>query len=64
MTTQDPDYLTSGIKYKLKRKNRLVRTGMTEEAGSIANRNGKDILRHTKIHLNKIAKDMWAAVWQ
>ena len=69
MTTGIPDYFTAAIKFKLKRKSRLVSAGRTEETGALANRIGKDILRHTKTRLaiSKIgakvnAKDMWVAV--
>ena len=46
-----------------------MRAGRPEEAGALANRIGKEILRHTKTRFSKIgakanAKDMWAAVRQ
>jgi hypothetical protein len=67
MTTRDPNCINPEIKYKLRRKNRLMRAGRVEEAGALAERIGKDMARHSKSQFNKIdskvnAKDMWAAV--
>ena len=69
MTTRDPDFITPEIKYKLRRKNRLMRAGRVEEAGALAMRIGKDMTQHGKTRLCKIggkvdAKEMWAAVRQ
>ena len=69
MTTRDPDFITPEIKYKLRRKNRLMRAGRVEEAGALAVRIGKDMTQHGKTRLCKIggkvdAKEMWAAVRQ
>ena len=43
LTTRDPDYITPEIKSMLRRKNRLMRAGRVEEAGSLAERIGKDM---------------------
>jgi hypothetical protein len=69
LTTRDPDYITPEIKSMLRRKNRLMRAGRVEEAGSLAERIGKDMKRHGKSSLNKMndktkSKDLWAAVRQ
>ena len=69
MTTGDPDYMTAGIKAKLRRKNRLMHAGRVEEADALAVRIGKDIARRNKTRLSHIdskvnAKDMWAAYRQ
>ena len=53
----------------LRRKNKLMRAGRIEEAGSLAERIGKDITRHGKSRLGKMngktkSKDLWAAVRQ
>jgi hypothetical protein len=66
-TTRDPAYVTPGIKAKLRKKNKLMRAGRVEEAGALAVRIGKDIMRRNKTQLCKAgrktdAKDMWAAV--
>ena len=50
VTTRDPDYMTAGIKAKLRRKNRLMRAGRTEEAEALAVRIGKDIASRSKTH--------------
>ena len=57
--------MTAGIKAKLRRKNRLMRAGRTEEAEALAVRIGKDIASRSKTRLSHIdskinAKDMWA----
>jgi hypothetical protein len=67
MTTRDPTSINPEIKYKLRRKNRLMRAGRVEEAGALAERIGKDMKRHSKTQFSKIdskanVKDMWAAV--
>jgi len=69
VTSRDPLFITPEIKVKLRRKNRLMRAGRTEEAGKLAERIGKDISRHSRSHLKTIngktdAKDMWTAVRQ
>jgi hypothetical protein len=38
ITTADPQYVTPAIKAMLRRKNRLMRSGRTDEAGAIAER--------------------------
>jgi hypothetical protein len=69
MTTRDPTSINPEIKYKLRRKNRLMHAGRVEEAGALAERIGKDMTRHSKSQFSKIdskayVKDMWAAVWK
>jgi len=43
VTTRDPDYMTAGIKAKLRRKNRLIHAKRVEVAGALVMRIGKDI---------------------
>ena len=67
LTSRDPNFMTPEIKIKLRRKNKLMRTGRLEQAGALARQIGKDIMRHNKHRFDKInektnAKDMWAAV--
>ena len=67
VTSRDPDYVTSAIKAKLRRKNRLIRSGKVEGASAIAVPIGKDITRHSRTSLNKLegradSKAVWAAV--
>ena len=69
VTTRDPDYMTAGIKAKLRRKNGLMHAGRVEEADALAVRIGKDIASRNKTRLSHIdskvnAKDMWAAYRQ
>ena len=67
MASRDPEYITLEIKFKLRRRNKLMRKGRTEEADALSLRIGKDISNHGKARLCKIggradAKDMWTAV--
>ena len=67
VTSRDPDYVTPVIKAKLRRKNRLMRSGRVEEASAIAVQIGKDITRRSRTCLNKLegradSKAVWAAV--
>ena len=69
ITSRDPEYITPDIKAKLRRKNRLMRAGLIEEADCLAERIGKDITKRSKAQLSHInpktcAKDMWTAVRQ
>jgi hypothetical protein len=64
MTTREPISINPEIKYKLRRKKRLMRAGRVEEAGALAERIGKDMTRHSKTQFSKIdskanVKDMW-----
>jgi hypothetical protein len=67
MTSSDPVYMTPVVKAQLRRKNKLMRAGRTEEASALASRIGKAIkrrcaaeLRHVDGHVD--AKDMWQQV--
>jgi hypothetical protein len=52
MTSRDPTSINPEIKYKLRRKNRLMCAGRVEEAGALAERIGKDHLRPTATGLD------------
>ena len=43
MTSRDPEYITPRIKAMLRRKSRLMRTGLVEEAGALSVRVGQAI---------------------
>ena len=69
LTSRDPDYISAGIKAKLRRKNRLMRAGRIEQANAIAERIGKDISKQNSTRLRKLdgkvdPKGMWVAVKQ
>ena len=69
VTSRDPDWITPSIKAKLRRKNRLMRSGRVEEASALATRIGKDITKRNKARLTRVdsrinAKSVWAAVRQ
>ena len=69
LSNMDPDYITPEIKYKLRRKNKLMRAGRIEEAGALSACIGKEMTQHGKTRLCKLggkvdAKDMWAIVCQ
>ena len=53
ITTRDPEYVTPNLKLKLRRKNRLMRAGRTDEAGALARQIGKDITRRECTRLRK-----------
>jgi len=62
VTSGDPSYVTPAVKALLRRKNRLMRAGRTEEAGSIAVRIRNTITRSSsrwlwQINTRKSAKD-------
>ena len=67
VTSGDPPYVTPAVKALLRCKNRLMRAGRTEEAGSIAARIRNTITRSSsrwlrQINTRKNAKDAWAKV--
>jgi len=67
VTSSDPPYVTPAVKALLRRKNRLMRAGRTEEASAIAARIRTIITRSSsrwlrKIDTRKNAKDAWAKV--
>lgn len=67
ITTRDPEYVTPDLKLKLRRKNRLMRAGRTDEAGALAQQIGKDITRRECTRLRRVGNkadkgDIWAAV--
>jgi len=67
MTTADPHFLTLTVKHLLRKKNRLMRAGRTEEASAYARRVGRCIELATRAHLRDIdprhgLEDMWRRV--
>ena len=65
VTSRDPEYVTPAIRAKLRRKNRLMRSGKVEEAGAIQISN--DITRRSKSCLYKLegradSRAVWTAV--
>jgi len=67
VSSRDPDFITPAIKTKLRRKNRLMRTGRVEEAEAIAKRITQDITKCNQVRLSHInssggTKDIWKAV--
>jgi len=69
VTSRDPEFITGDIKSKLRRMNRLMRSGRVEEAEALAKLIGKCISRNNQsrlLHINgrTDAKNMWAAVRQ
>jgi len=55
VTARDPHYVTTDIKTKLRRKNRLMRAGRVDEAGALARQIGLAITRHNKRQLQRIS---------
>jgi len=69
VTSRDPDYVTARMKAMLPRNNCLMRCGRVEEAGALAQRIGKEIVRRSKTRLSHLncrtgIKDIWAAIRQ
>jgi len=67
VTSSDPPYVTPTVKALLRRKNRLMRAGRTDEAGSIAARIRTIITRSSTrwmrtVNTRKSAKAAWAKV--
>jgi len=67
VTSSDPPYVTPTVKALLRRKNRLMRAGRTDEAGSIAARIRTIITRSSTrwlrtVDTRKSAKKAWAKV--
>ena len=67
LSSRDPSYMTPEIKAKLRRKNRLMRSGRVKDASALARRIGRDIDWHCQQQLRKIngkadSKDLWSAV--
>ena len=67
VTSSDPPYFSPYVRALLRQKNRLMRAGRTEEAGSLARRVGIAIIRKNTAQLRDVnsiseAKDMWAKV--
>jgi len=67
VTEADPRYITPAVKAMLRRKNRLMRAGRTDEASAMVIRVRKAITRHSTkwlrgIDVKKNAKDAWAKI--
>jgi len=66
VSSRDPDYITPTIKAKLRRKNRLMRSGRV--AGALSTQIAKEIAKRNKTRLSHVssangAKDIfWQAV--
>src|SRR6218665_583366 len=55
ITNREPEFVTPGIKYLLRRKNKLMRKNKIEEAGAVAEQIGKAITRANKADLRKVS---------
>jgi len=69
VTSADPDFVTPTIKAQLRKKNRLMRAGRSEEAGALAKRIRAAIIRQNGAQLRHVdtrrcTKDAWAKVRQ
>jgi len=67
VTSSDPPYVTPAVKAMLRRKNRLMHAGRTDEAGAIAARICTIISRKSskwlcKVDTRKCTKDAWTKV--
>src|SRR6218665_2398042 len=67
ITNREPEFVTPGIKYLLRRKNKLMRKNKIEEAGAVAEQIGKAITRANKADLRKVShsgntKALWDKV--
>ena len=69
MTSRDPQYVTPDLKASLRHKNRLMRSGKTEQASAFAKQFGAIIRRRNSVHLRNSSmrtesKEIWAKVKQ
>jgi len=51
VSSRDPDYITLDLKAKLRRKNKLMRTGRVEEASALAKLIGTEISKNNSVRL-------------
>ena len=69
ITSADPPYITPGIKYMLRRKNQLMRTGRVEAAAALAVKIGDAIKKYTSAEMSRVdvlsePRGMWSKVRQ
>jgi len=69
VTSADPQFVTPTIKAQLRRKNRLMRSGRTEEAGALAKRIRSAIIRQNaaqlqNVNTRKCVKETWSKIRQ
>ena len=69
ITSADPPYCTPAIKYMLRRKNRLMRSGRVEKAGALALKIGEAITKFNSAELSRVdvlsdSRSMWSKVRQ
>ena len=69
ITSADPPYCTPAIKYMLRRKNRLMRSGHVEKAGALALKIGEAITKFNSAELSRVdvlsdSRSMWSKVRQ
>ena len=69
MSSNEPSFMTPEIKAMLRRKNKLMHAGKTEQADALAARIGKEIIKHNTAQFKCIdakvdASDMWHKVKQ
>ena len=69
MSSNEPSVMTPEIKAMLRRKNKLMHAGKTEQADALAARSGKEIIKNNTAQFKCIdakvdASDMWHKVKQ
>ena len=69
IASSDPPYVTPFVKHMLRRKNKLMRSGRTDEAAALAGKIGDAIKRYNSAELCRVdvvadARSMWAKVRQ
>ena len=68
ITSADPEFVTPAVKAMLRRKNRLMRRGCTDEADVLAGRIGRATISYNSVELSRVdpqdLRAMWAKVRQ
>lgn len=69
ITSTDPPYITPAVKFMLRRKNQLMRSGRVEEASALAIKIGASIRKFNSAELSRVdvlsePRGMWAKVRQ
>ena len=69
ITSADPPYVTPRVKYMLRRKNHLMRSGQVEKAAALADKIGIAIKNHNSAELSRVdvladPRSMWTKVRQ
>src|SRR6218665_2378390 len=54
ITSRDPAYITPEIKYMLRRRNKLMKRGLLEQASALSTKIGREIARFNSVELRRL----------